>query len=213
MTKLPTIPDDMKMEFVGPTVEDDVRRLIVRYGIDAVRDAVKKQAKKKRGRPEEKDIRELRPFLEQDARAWLEGRDPFAERSNYAIAQQFANERPGHSYAGTMTRIQKKLAQKRKFYVFAIAEALARDEYPYKQHLRALEAVATESDHEIWTLVIDRANGTLASYTRKHGEPDDSITMKQIEEGARNALSFPNVSKPIRLGILGSMTRKAPPTK
>ena len=43
-------PDGPKFDLVGPTVDDDIRRIIARYGTEAVKQAVKRVTKPKRGR-------------------------------------------------------------------------------------------------------------------------------------------------------------------
>lgn len=106
-------PDGPKFDLVGPTVDDDIRRIIARYGTEAVKQAVKRVTKPKRGRKPEKDWPELREVIESDARDWLAGGDPFSSRSNYSIAKDFADKNPGHSHPATMKRIERKLVQKR----------------------------------------------------------------------------------------------------
>src|SRR3546814_15104128 len=49
-----------KMDLIGPTVDDDTRRAIARYGADAVKVAVKNATKAKRGRKKEPDRSEER---------------------------------------------------------------------------------------------------------------------------------------------------------
>src|SRR3546814_19179799 len=73
-----------KMDLIGPTVADDIRRAIARCGADAVKVAVKNATKAKRGRKKEADWPELRELMEADASEGLAGKDPFDPRSRSA---------------------------------------------------------------------------------------------------------------------------------
>jgi hypothetical protein len=64
-----------QFEMIGPTVEDDVRRLIGRYGKEAVQAATRKLTTRPRGRQPEGDWKLLAPYLSQDSADWLEGRE------------------------------------------------------------------------------------------------------------------------------------------
>lgn len=178
-----------RMDLVGPTVDDDIRRAITRYGAEAVKDAVKRQTKPKRGRKPERDWPELRDVIQADAREWLEGGDPLATRSNYSIAKDFADKNPGQSHPATMKRIERKLVRQRAWMTLANAEILSRDGYPYTAHIRALEALSELDTHHVWAWLRDRAKSTVADYEAKHGAPPASaMSMKQVEDATRNAL-------------------------
>src|SRR3546814_11670708 len=96
-----------KMDLIGPTVDDDIRRAIARYGADDVKVAVKNATKAKRGRKKEPDWPEPREIMEADAREWLAGNDPFTTRSNYSIAKEIAESNLGHSIVSTNKRIER----------------------------------------------------------------------------------------------------------
>src|SRR5688572_6697707 len=65
------------MDLVGPTVEDDIRRAIGRYGGEAVKAAALKLTKRKRGNPGINPLPDLWCFFQRDADEWLAGGDPF----------------------------------------------------------------------------------------------------------------------------------------
>ena len=181
-----------KYDLVGPTIDDDIRRLIGRYGAQTVKEAATRLTKAKRGRKKIPDLAELADVLVEDARAWLVGRDPFAERTGYAIAKAYADTHPGHDHASTMQRIERKLRHKkhgRRWNVLARAMKLSRDGYPYGSHLRALDELSRFDGHSVWRTIADRLRANVADYSAKWGEPADELTVKQIEEGAREALS------------------------
>lgn len=199
-----------KWELVGPTVDDDIRRAITRYGKDAVKEAVKRQTTSKRGRKPEKDWPELRELIEADARDWLEGGDPFATRSNYSMAKDFADRNPGHSYPATMQRIERKLAKSRAWMTFVTAMNFSREGYPHAAHVRALEALSGANSHPVWADLLDRARSELADYEARNGEPPPAhLTMKDIKDAAINALNAP--LKPNGLGgLLGLLPSFVP---
>lgn len=197
-------PDGPKFDLVGPTIDDDIRRIIARYGTEAVKQAVKRVTKPKRGRKPEKDWPELREVIESDARDWLAGGDPFSSRSNYSIAKDFADKNPGHSHPATMKRIERKLVQKRVWMTLVTAENFSREGYPYAVHIRALEALSEADSHPVWASIRDRAKSDVADYEAKKGEaPPAHMSMKEVEEAARNALLTLNaLSQPKKSGGL-----------
>lgn len=189
-------------DLVGSTVEDDVQRLISRYGAEAVKAAIKSQAKPKMGRKAEKDWPDLRDVLEADARFWLEGGDPFTARTNYSIAKAFADRTPGHSHPGTMKRITRKLHQRRIWMTLVTAENLSRAAYSHLAHLRALEALIEKDPRPIWEASLADAKACIASYHSKHAQmPRSEMTMREVEEGARvSATPIPEAILPPSLG-------------
>lgn len=189
-----------RFDLVGPTVDDDIRRVINRYGAAAVGEAVKRATKAKRGRKAEKDWPALHPILVEDARKVLEGGDPFSERTNYSIAQVFVQNNPGHSPAATQRRIMKKLSQMRMRWTLINAEIIGESEYPHGAYLNVLERlVSLLPDWDIWKDRMSRAKGAIDDYTAKHGPPAVYLSIKDIEEGAQDL-------------VLGALLGKSPPT-
>ncbi len=180
------------MDLVGPSADDDIRRAIGRYGADAVKAAVKRQTKAKIGRPRVNDWKELRSVIEADARTFLDGGDPFSSRTDWSIAKSYADTNPGHSHPATMKRIQRKLGDKRhgrRWFTLVIALQLSDQAYSYRAHVRTLEALTREYGGDMWRWRLERAQSDVADYATKHGTPDDSLTMKQIEDGAGEPLN------------------------
>jgi hypothetical protein len=180
------------MDLVGPTVDDDIRRAIGRYGGDAVKAAVRRQTKARIGRPRVNDWKELRSVIEEDARAWLGGEDPFSNRSDYSIAKAYADARPVHNHPANMKRIQRKLGNAkhgRKWFVLVTAMELSREAYSHRAHIRALEMLSEMDGHDLWGGMLERAQSDVADYATKHGAPADNLTMKEIEDGARSPLN------------------------
>jgi len=171
-------------------VDDDVRRLIRRYGAADVTDALKRQTKPPRGRKPEKDWPELRSVIDQDAKCWLDGGDPFSSRSNYSIAKNFADQNPGHSHPATMKRIERKLAQKRVWMTLATAQNLSRDAYPYAAHLRAWIALSDLDPHPVWSSLRSDVERAIADFHAELGMmPPSHWSIKQVEDALRDARS------------------------
>lgn len=205
-----------QMDLVGPTVNDDIRRAIWRYGAEAVKNAVKEETKAKRGRKQERDWPELREVIQSDARDWLQGIDPFAARSNYAIAKDFAERRPGHNTISTHKRIERKLSKRpydRRWFTLVTAENLSRDAFPYAAHLRALEALTDLPEGmtaQVWQTWLDRARATLADYEAREGEaPPAEMTFREVEEKVKSRSVAALSSRPRRHGLLGSILSEA----
>lgn len=200
-----------KMDLVGPTVDDDIRRVIWRYGAEAVKNAVKKATKAKLGRKKEPDWPELREIIEADARDWLAGNDPFAARTNYAIAKAFAERTPGQSAVSTHKRIERKLSKgpyDRRWFTLASAEIQSRDAYPFEVHIRALEALSElpeSSRPEIWKASLDSARATVADYEAREGKaPAAKMTFREIEEAVRKASLAALIAPPPRRGLFAN---------
>jgi ribosomal protein L18E len=181
-----------KYDLVGPTVDNDIRRAINRYGADAVKDAIKRLTNPRRGRPKINDWKELASVIEADAKEWIAGGDPIATRSNYAVAKQFADANPGQSAISTHQRIERKLKKKpfdRHWYLLIAAENLTRENYSWKQHIRSLEGLAKTDSHPVWQGFLDTAKSEVADYEAKQGElPADALTMKEVQDIARNGM-------------------------
>jgi hypothetical protein len=190
------LDDPPKWDLVGPTVDDDIGRAIRRYGTEAVKLAVKKHTTAKKGRKPERDWPELREIIEADALNWLNGNDPFQTRTNYAIAQDFSRNHPGHSAVSTHQRIERKLKKKpydRLWHMLISAENLSREGFPYGLHMRALEALAELSPenggHQVWQSKLKRAKNDIADYHKKQGDcPAAHLSMKEVEDGAQKVL-------------------------
>jgi hypothetical protein len=180
-------------------LDAEVRRMIARYGADAVKESVKRLAKGKIGRKPEKDWPELSKDMHEDARSWLDGGDPFTERSSYSIAQGFAGRFPGHSRAATQRRILKKLSGERVFRALTLALHIAEREYPHAAYLRTLgELIRTSSNPEICVSLLRFAEETLVSYTGMFGSPPDNLPMHAI----RSALNPVGMSASLSTAVV-----------
>lgn len=209
---IPALP---RMEIVGPTVHDDIRRAIWRYGEDAVKLAVKEATKAKRGRKREPDLLHLQEVIEADARDWLAGNDPFAARSNYSIAKELSERNPGHSMVSTHQRIERKLSKgprDRHWLTLVSAVRQSRDAGPYAAHLRALEALTAlpnPSELQVWQRLLESARSIISDFQAREGTPPPSdLTFGQVEATARKHNSLLNYvleTKPT--GLFGSIAR------
>lgn len=191
----------------GRPLDDELRSLVARYGADAVREAAKKATVKKRGRRPEKDWPLLRPWLDQDVEDWLAERDPFAARSNYLIAKEYAAEHPGHNPIATAERIERKLREKRRWMLFAVAEGRTRKGWPFSVNLRACEGMIEEGKPNDWSFMLNHPRGVLARYEERFGKPDASLSLDEMDEALRQplpALSGGVLGGLFDLGKLGS---------
>jgi hypothetical protein len=186
----PNIPT---LDLVGPGVDDDVRRLIGRYGAEAVKAALGRQTRRKPGMKLKGDWQLLAPFfLEEDARRWLEGDDPLKKRSNNSIAEWFAKNHPDPNveFESTRRRIRRKLAKDRRYFTLVEAFWISKDRHSYLKHLEALRALcAARRIDSVWRAALARAEGALSDYTVKlAGPPPATLTMLEVEAAASEAL-------------------------
>lgn len=201
----------MEWAFVGPTVDDDVQRLIWRYGADAVKNSIALKTKAKMGRPPDNDWPLLVEVLQTDAREWLSGGDPCSSRSNYSIARDFAKKHPGHSPSGTHQRIEDKLKKSRFRNMLLHALVLSRNEYPYAAHLNTLKELNDQYPHKAWLSSLDLANNVLTKYQAKFGNPPSpAMTFTEIEAALLNSPE-PLATQPVIGGLaaLGAFSVKS----
>ena len=189
---------------IGPTVEDDIHRAITRYGAEAVKGAITKLTKPKTGRPLEKDWLKMKPMIEADAKYWLAGGDPFAERTNYSIAKEVADSEPGHSHDATIRRLTRKLKEKRQLMTY-LAAMIESEKRSYLDYIRALEAaVEIGGDESPYTLILQLARSAINDYELTYGNPPSpELTLDQVKEKPKNALiSLSRMSEQSQLGGL-----------
>lgn len=179
-----------RFDIVGPTVDDDIRRLVWRYGAETVRATIKRQTARPRGRISENDWPELHRVLREDARVWLERGDPFKARSNRSIARDFAKKHPGHSCDATRDRIMRKLRERRRYYTLVEAEWISQTRYPFSENLRAIkELLEIGIRRELWQQLLWHNEGSLADYESKFGEPAASMTMQEVLTAAAQPIA------------------------
>jgi len=146
-----------------------------------VRLAVKSQTAVKRGRVPVSDWPQLLDILREDARSWLDGRNPFKARSNRSIALSIAANVPTHNHAAIYGRMMRKLRERRYYYTLVDAEHFSYSGYPYADNLRAIAALrgyAMMGDQ--WNFLLVLRESSLADYRRKFGEPPEAMTMQDL---------------------------------
>ena len=173
--------------FMNPSLDDQLSRLVAKHGADAVREATKRATAKKRGRKPEKDWLGLKPWVEQDADDWLHGRDPMAIRSNYAVAKAFAEENPGHNRYATKERIERKLRERRRWFMLVIAMERAEAGFPLETYIRALRDLERCAAGQGWAMMLEQALGKVARYREQFGEPSPEKSFDTIDSELRDA--------------------------
>jgi hypothetical protein len=164
-----------------------IRTLIARHGADAVCDALAKATKKKRGRRPDEDWPFLSENMGLDAKDWLEGRDPFKLRTNYAVAKRFAEEHPGHSAVSTYARVERKLRDKRRWWMLVSAQQLARSEFPIADYLRAMDALGKlDRTTHVWADILGFGRKRLDEYRATIGEPDPEMTYEAMAQALKD---------------------------
>ena len=191
-------------------VENDVRHLIRRYGVQATKDALNRQTNHKPGTKLKEDWQILDAFLKADARRWLEGRDPFNERSDYSIAKWFAENHPGKNveFDSTLRRIKRRLSKDRRYY--ALVEAFWLSEtYSHQMQLKVLrELCRVPRSGATWRNALKKAEDTLSDYRTFFGAPHANMKMRELEVAAAEARTAELVAR--KRNILGDLLRGRP---
>jgi hypothetical protein len=187
------------------SLDDQISQLVRQYGADAVREATKRHARKRAGRKQEKDFVLLADWFKQDAVDWLDDRDPFEQRSNYAMAMHVAEQVPPHKRASTHRRLMRKLASRRRSIFLVTAWEIAGRSRPFGDYFRACNALV-ELDVAFASSVqwmADNVRGKIERYKEQFGEIDPTLTIPDIDE-ALKPKPLPSLDRSIA-GLLGSM--------
>lgn len=186
------------------SLDDAIAQLVRQHGADAVRESVKRSTRKKIGRKQEMDFPLLADWFKQDALDWLDGKDPAALRSNYAMANHVADQAPKHYRASVHRRVMRKLAARRQKTFLFQAWSIAHEARPFGDYLRAGQAVMAIdpkfADMVQW--MADNARGKVARYREAFGRIDESLTIPQIEEVLKPS-PIPEINRTIS-GLLGT---------
>jgi hypothetical protein len=169
------------LQLSGPTVDDDIRRLIRRYGAATVKEAVKRHTARRRGRRPIGIWLELSDVLREDAVFWLDGGDPLKTRSNHSIAKKFVAAVPDHQKPATRRRTMRKLSERRLYYTLVEAEHLSETQYPFEANLRAIRGLLEIGLYrDLWERKLRLAEAAIADYRCKFGDPPASMTMQEL---------------------------------
>lgn len=196
--------------FMPRSLDQELQSLVVRYGADAVREATKRATAKRKGRKPEKDWLFLRDWVEQDTDDWLHDREPTELRSNYAIAKAFAEKHPGHNPFATKERIERKLRDKRRWFMLVRAWERSEAEFSADTYLRSLRELIQIAPEKHWSSLLEMALGKIARYREQFGEPAPEKSFSTIEEEL-SAASPTIVGSDFRpLGLLGARRVRKP---
>lgn len=188
----------------GPTVDDDVRHLLVRHGPEAVKSAMKRALARKPGRKSIQDWPELQDILLEDAHLWLRGVDPFKKRSNNSIAINLVASEPGHSADSSKRRIMGKLGKRRQILTLVTAVAVSANDYPYTAHIKAIEALIAIDHKKRWPTALARIRELVARYTENFGEPTTDLSVGQMLSQIQELEASPAINRTTLVGGIGS---------
>ncbi len=168
----------------SPFLDDDIRRLIDQYGVGEFKSAAQRLTKRKSGPKTLDDWPILADLLRQDVLDWLAGGDPFADRSVYSIAKEYADANSGQSHPATMKRITGKLKKKsaREFHVLYHAFLEARKSHPAEVYVRALSELARINPGGPWRYFQKKAEEVMAASSSEIGAPDKRASIFELEE-------------------------------
>jgi hypothetical protein len=158
-------PAQPRYDLVGPENSDDVRRLIQRYGAEKVKAEINRQTALKPGmKSKDRDWIILQPFLEEDARHWLAGRNPIQRGHSRSIANWFAKNHPDKDVKpeSIWARIYRKLVKHRRYYMLVNAFWASEASHPYQKRLDVLRELCSASKNRF-------CMADCALQCRKHG--------------------------------------------
>jgi hypothetical protein len=101
-----------------------------------------------------------------------------------------------------MRRILRKLAEKRRWMLFAHAQHISHDKYSYTMHVRATQELAALDTR--WTTLSDSCQGTLARYVELYGTPDAAMTWAEVEAAPRHASALEALNWPAKSNLFNT---------
>lgn len=188
---------DREWDLIGPAIDDDLRRLLRRYGMDELLQAIKRQTKQMPGRKCDNDQVALKAALEEDASIWLGGGDPRQHRSDYSIAKEYASKLNRYSLESSAhRRLMKKLKARRHEWMLELAVGLSRSGHSHEVHIGVLEAVIQVSRNAWWSKVLENVTAIISEYEAKFGvAPPADLDFLEVTAAA---------NRPLRgIGLLG----------
>jgi hypothetical protein len=205
------------LDLIGPTVDDDIRRAIHRYGPAAVKASIARLARKKPGPHKDEDWRILdEQFLKEDASHWLDGGNPFQRGADHSAAKWFEEHHPDENVqpGSVKKRIYRKLKKHRRYYVLVNAYWMSEAIGSYQRHLDTLRALSNASKtNAVWHSVLYNAESVLRDYKIKlRRAPPSEMTMREVEDAAGKAV-FASSAKiqNVLQAILGHRRKLAAP--
>jgi hypothetical protein len=161
--------------------------LELRFGREALIAELERLTAPPRGRRPLNDRKLLDPQFESDARALLEGKDPFALAPRAEIVRALSEANPGHDLESTKARLRKHLKENRAAAVLLKVILARGHDYRHTAYLAALrcrvpaEYVVSEEVREIVALWADQAEAMVSRYRDRLGEPPGAMTLREIE--------------------------------
>jgi len=185
----------------------EVSRLCDIYGKPAVEAAIKRH-KGKRGRRTIYDHDRMASFYRQDARDWLDGRDPMELRKSNSIAMRFARANPeGMTTENSITsRIVRNLKRNRHQIMLHVAITMAQNEYPYLTYLTTLATLADLKEYEARPYYLECLEHAKALVRCMHADFSENTTFAQIRMRPEQALG--GMPKPKGHYVVGDMWSK-----
>jgi hypothetical protein len=185
-----------------PNLRSELLSLELRYGRAALIAEFERFTAPPRGRRPLNDRKLLDPQFESDARALLEGKDPFALAPRAEIVNALSERSPGHSLESTKARLRKYLKENRASGVLLKVILARGHEYPHASYIAALryrvpaEYEVSETTREVVALWADQAEATVSRYRDRLGEPPAAMSLGEIDAALKAWVPPPEPHSP-----------------
>ncbi|GGZ21610.1 hypothetical protein [Asticcacaulis endophyticus] len=203
--KLPGKGPPASLADTSRDLDEEIQRLVKKYGKPAVVEALKKN-KQKRGPKTRTDWKFLAPIFRIDAVDFIEGRNPFELRTNYKIANFYAEKQPGHSPISTFRRLLRDLKEGRPDRVYLKAYFYSEVEYPYETHIKTLNRIIKAlPSAEHWPSFLEISQHWIDDHVQRIGPIPPHFTMKEIREAVlKQPVNYVLEASKASLGLFGS---------
>lgn len=168
-------------------LRSELINLELRFGRAALIAELERLTAPPRGRRPLNDRELLDPQFESDARALLEGKDPFELAPRAEIVRALSEANPGHNLASTKARLRKYLKENRAAAVLMKVILARGHDYRHATYIAALrcrvpaEYEVSEAMREVVAVWADRAEAMVSRYRDRLGEPPGTMTLREIE--------------------------------
>jgi len=168
-----------------PSLDAEIKRLIGLHGKEAFQDAAARVAKTRvRDKQLNADFRALRPYIEEEARLFLDGNTRTAHPK---IAASVADGNPGHSREADIRRILRRLASPEwKFRVMLMAYHLGETEYSIAAFIKVCRAAQNVPEMaKLAKLSLENMRSDANRLSHRIGEIPLTMTRTQLADEAK----------------------------
>jgi hypothetical protein len=184
--------------WAGKTLEEEIARLILLHGKSEFREAAVRLTKGTAGPRKIDDMPLFREIFDQDARDWLDRKDPHKRVSTLGFMQSII-QKLGADLT-SFDRIYRKLLECRTRSFLGRAYLISESAYPVSLHLDTIRALIAETKWPIWNKIEASVMLDVETFRELYGDFTDETSLEEIR--AANRQQAQNVGPLSKYGLI-----------